>query len=223
MKQIELTIDPDLKTRAGPVLGVVRAAPVTITPHDNELWDEIEGLARQLRERTFGSAAERPEIAATRRAYRSLGDDPTHYRPANEALLRRVLGGKTLPRINTAVDANTFLSLESGWPLGCYDVAKIVGTIHARQGVVGEAYEPIGKLAVDAQNRLVLADDQGIFGSPTADSQRTLVTVEPTDLLFVIFAFEVSPRTVAPIVERAAALLKRFCGGTIREQQVVDG
>jgi DNA/RNA-binding domain of Phe-tRNA-synthetase-like protein len=221
MKQIELQIAPDLKARAGLVLGVVRAEPVTITRHDNGLWDEIEALVRQLRERNFGSAAERPEIGATRRAYRALGDDPTHYRPANEALLRRVLGGKTLPHINTAVDANTFLSLESGWPLGCYDVAAIEGPIGARQGSAGETYAPIGKPAVDAQNRLVLVDDQGIFGSPTADSQRTLVTTETTDLLFVIFAFETGQQRVDQIVERAAALLKRYCGGTLREQQVL--
>ena len=182
----------------------------------------LDETAEELRWRYAGkAAAERPEIAATRRAYRALGDDPTRYRPANESLLRRVLNHRGLPRINLIVDINTLVSLESGFALGCYDLAQLAGPIVVRRGATGESYAPIGKPDVDAANRLVLADEHGIFGSPTADGQRTMVTPVTRDTLFVIFAFEAASAAVEQAATRAATLLADLGGATIREQRIV--
>lgn len=206
----------------GLVLGIVAATGVQQRTMDSVLATMLDETAEQLRQRYAGkAAAERPEIAATRRAYRALGDDPTRYRPANEALLRRVLNNRALPQINLIVDINTLVSLESGFALGCYDLARLAGPIVVRRGAAGETYAPIGKPAVDAMNRLVIADDHGIFGSPTADSQRTMVTGATRDTLFVIFAFESPPAAVEQAVARAAKLLTDLGGATIREQRIV--
>ena len=45
--------------------------------------------------------------------FHRLGVDPTKTRPASEALLRRVLQGKGLPRIHPAVDVCNLASLLS--------------------------------------------------------------------------------------------------------------
>ncbi len=222
MDDIEIRIDPELAWQTRLCLGIVRATPVAIDKENAELWNEIEALTNELRDRFRDKAAERTEIAATRRAYRAIGDDPTHYRPANEALLRRVLSGKLLPRINTAVDANSYLSLASGWPLGCYNAGAIEGPITARIGRHGEMYQPIGKASVDATNRLVLADAQGIFGSPTADSLRTMVSDQVTDVVFAIFAFDVGTGAIERWNERAVELLRGYCAGTIVDRRVIN-
>ncbi len=206
----------------GMVFGIVEAQQVRVVAHHAVLSTILDEVAKSLHVEYKGkTAAERTEIAATRRAYRALGDDPTRYRAANEALLRRVLSHGALPPINSVVDINNIVSLESGFALGCYNVAQIVGPVVARPGLFGEQYVPIGKPPVDATNRLVLADDMGIFGSPTADSQRTMVTLDVEHVLFVIFAFESALPVVRTAQERVAVLLKQFCSATIVDQQMV--
>ncbi|GAC1539215.1 MAG: phenylalanine--tRNA ligase beta subunit-related protein [Herpetosiphon sp.] len=194
-------------------LGVVTASEVRIGAGDAELWNAMQEVAAELQALWRGrSASDRPEIAATRRGYRKLGDDPAHYRPSNEALLRRVMGNKGLPQVNSAVDVTTLVSLRSGWPLGCYARERIVGPVVARVGRLNERYVPIGKPEVEAHHRLVLCDDhaQPIFGSPTADSQRTQVDMEVAELLVVIFAFDgIPPEGASAEVGR---LLEQFGG-----------
>jgi DNA/RNA-binding domain of Phe-tRNA-synthetase-like protein len=206
----------------GAIFGVVEAQQVSVVAHHAALTTILDELSERLHVEYGGkTAADRREIAATRRAYRALGDDPTHYRPANEALLRRVLSRRALPPINSVVDVNNIVSLESGFALGCYNVAQIVGSVVVRRGVEGEEYAPIGKPPVDATNRLVLVDDHGIFGSPTADSQRTMVTSDVDHVLFVIFAFDASVQSVHAAQKRVATLLTQFCGATIIDQTLV--
>lgn len=221
---VTVTLDADLRQKVpSMVLGLVEAEQLQVQPHDAGLWTMLDELCERLRHEFKGKvAADRPEIAATRRAYRALGDDPTRYRPSNEALLRRVLSQRALPQINTVVDVNNYVSLISGFAIGCYDVAQIDGVVTARVGRDDEQYAPIGKAAVDAANRLALADQQGIFGSPTADSQRTMVTPATRHVLFVIFGFESSPAALHQAVEQVAELLRRFCAADIRDRRVLS-
>ncbi|HEY0733587.1 MAG TPA: phenylalanine--tRNA ligase beta subunit-related protein [Herpetosiphonaceae bacterium] len=221
---VTFTLDADLRQKVpSMVLGLVEAEQLQAQHHDPGLWTMLEELCEHLRSEFKGkAAADRAEISATRRAYRALGDDPTRYRAANEALLRRVLSRRALPQINTVVDINNYVSLASGFAIGCYDVAQIGGTVTARAGRDGEQYAPIGKAAVDAAHRLVLADEQGIFGSPTADSQRSMVTPATRHALFVIFGFEASQAALDQAVEQVAELLRRFCAASIRDRRVLS-
>jgi DNA/RNA-binding domain of Phe-tRNA-synthetase-like protein len=158
---MQITLDPGLRQLLPQMmLGLVEAGQLRAQLHDPALWTMLEELTEYLRVEFKGKvAADRPEIAATRRAYRALGDDPTRYRPANEALLRRVLSLRALPQINTVVDINTYVSLSSGFAIGCYDRPQISGQITTRRGNPGEQYAPIGKPPVEASNRLLAADD----------------------------------------------------------------
>ncbi len=220
---LEVTVHPELQQLLPDAcFGMVSAQRVQVRAHDPALWTLLQELGERLRSAYNGkAAADRPEIAATRRAYRALGDDPTHYRPANEALLRRVLSQRAFPQINTIVDINNYVSLESGFALGCYDVAHIAGPVVVRRGAPDEQYLPIGKPAVNAANRLVLVDEQGIFGSPTADSQRTMVTHSANNVLFVVFGFGALHDAVEQALERSASFLEQFCGATIADQRVI--
>jgi len=224
-----VTIEPQLaRVLPGFQLGLVEAADIVVQPTAPALWTMVEELSERLRVELRGrAAADRSSIAATRRAYRALGDDPTRYRPANEALLRRILrnesahGTGSLLSIHSVVDINNYVSLESGYAVGCYDLAAVQGDIVARKAGAGESYAPIGKPEVNAANRLVLVDQQGIFGSPTADSQRTLVTTETRNVLFVVFAFDAPAGVLEQAVERTATLLEQFSGARAVERRIV--
>ncbi len=142
------------------------------------------------------------ERAAVRAMYWQVGIDPTRRRPSSEALLRRVLRGERLPRINTLVDVCNWCSLEFQLPYGLYDSDRIDGNVSLRLGQPGEEYAGIGsKEVVHVGGRLVLVDDTGPFGNPTSDSRRTMVTVGTTRALAVIFA----PRSLADLLEPALA------------------
>ncbi len=93
--------------------------------------------------------------------YKRVGLDPTKTRPSNEALLRRVRKGDTLPRINSMVDVVNWCSLEFQLPYGLYDASHIEGTVTMRLGRDGEEYAGIRKDVVHVAGRITVADGAG--------------------------------------------------------------
>ena len=110
---IPITISPDLKAVVPNVAVGWITANVQVTEHDEALWQEIEAAAARFRGMTMDEARKFPPIKALRDAYRALGNDPTRYRGSNEALVRRITQGKELYRVNTVVDINNLISLET--------------------------------------------------------------------------------------------------------------
>jgi DNA/RNA-binding domain of Phe-tRNA-synthetase-like protein len=92
--------------------------------------------------------------------------------------------------VSNAVDICKLGSIETGWPYGCYDRARIRAPIVLRQGASGEMYEGIGKKMWHLEGRPVLADPDGPFGSPISDSTRSMITELAREILVVIYAPE---------------------------------
>ncbi len=172
----------------GVKLGVVEADDVRVAlvePGLAKLMDEICG--RKQREFTVESLAEAEPVRAVRTMFREWGMDPSKYRPSSEALLRRVVQGKSLYRVSNVVDIGNLGSIETGWPYGCYDRSKINVPVSFRHGVTGERYEGIGKQTWHLEGRPVLADSQGPFGSPISDSTRSMITESAKQIMIVIY------------------------------------
>src|SRR5579859_6901515 len=132
---------------------------------------------------------ESPQILATRAAYKALGKDPARYRGSAEALLRRVIAGKGLPRINAVVDIINIASVESRWSIGLYDLDHVQGDIVFRAGRCGETYKGIGKYDLNLEGLPVFCDALGPHGSPTSDSERTMVTPATKQVIAIIVSF----------------------------------
>jgi len=128
-------------------------------------------------------------ILATRAGYKALGKDPARYRGSAEALLRRVIAGKGLPRINNVVDVINCVSVESRLPVGLYDLAHVQGDILFRAGRAGETYKGIGKYDLNLEGLPVFCDAVGPHGSPTSDSERTMVTLGTKHVIAIIISF----------------------------------
>ena len=154
------------------------------------------------------------ERAAVRAMYRRVGLDPTKTRPSNEALLRRIVKGGTIPRINSMVDVVNWCSVEFQLPYGLYDRAHIRGAVTLRLGREGEEYQGIRKDTVHVSGRITVADDVGPFGNPTSDSARTMVTTATTHAIVVVYApFTVTPRELERVVDITSERIARVCGG----------
>ncbi|MSO52452.1 MAG: hypothetical protein CK533_01430 [Acidobacterium sp.] len=151
---------------------------------------------------------------AVRTMYKRVGIDPTKTRPSNEALLRRVRKGDTIPRINSLVDIVNWCSLEFQLPYGLYDLSKINGPVTIRLGADGESYPGIRKDDVNVSGRITVADATGAFGNPTSDSARTMVTTATTDALVVIYApAEIASAQVRRVLDVTSSRLADIVGG----------
>jgi len=62
-----------------------------------------------------------PELAAWRKVFRGFGVDPTQYRSAAEALLRRLVKQGELPSIGTLVDLANLVSIRYALPVAVFD------------------------------------------------------------------------------------------------------
>jgi len=183
-------IDAELKAKCLRVaLGCVTAdveAGATSEAMDNELRICEEKILKLPEPQ---AVLEAPAILATRVAYKALGKDPARYRGSAEALLRRVIARKGLPRINNVVDVINLVSLESRLPVGLYDVGQVQGDIVFRAGRAGETYKGIGKYDLNLEGLPVFCDALGPHGSPTSDSERTMVTEATKQVIAIIISF----------------------------------
>ena len=117
-----------MKTYAPNFVGACVEAKVKNSNFSQELWKDIDTLGEEFRNNLrLIQLKEISGIAATRHIYRICGKDPSRYRPASEALIRRILQGKALYQINTLVDLINLASMKYGYSIGGFDADKIIG------------------------------------------------------------------------------------------------
>jgi DNA/RNA-binding domain of Phe-tRNA-synthetase-like protein len=98
---------------------------------------ELEGfkeqLFRQVKEKySLESLKDVPIFRAYRDFFWKAGIDPTKVRPAAEALIRRILGGKAVPSINNVVDSYNLASIKTEVALAAFDEDKLKGDLIMR-------------------------------------------------------------------------------------------
>jgi len=206
---------------------IVEADGVTVRLDDATqaapLRTEIDAATTRVRAAHAGrQPSEIAGLKPARDLYHRVGVDPTKLRPSSEALLRRVLRGDGLPVINSLVDINNLCSLEFLLPIGLHDLDAVRGVMILRVGRQGEGYEAIGKGAYSVEGRITVADDLGPCGSPTSDSQRTMITLRTRRCLMIIYAPSGYPTaSLDSHAALAASRITRFAGGTIRQVRLL--
>ena len=158
---------------------------VSNTEFSEQLWKEIDTVSSEIRDSYITSTIkDNIQIAATRKMYLACGKKPGRYRPAAEALMRRIVKGDKLYQINTVVDLVNLLSLKTGYSIGAFDIDYMVGDIEAGIGEELEPYEGIGRGVFNIHNMPVLRDKKGAIGTPTSDEVRTAIRLD-TSRLFI--------------------------------------
>ncbi|MBN3544440.1 B3/B4 domain-containing protein [Fictibacillus barbaricus] len=193
----------------------------TITYHDiaiSESPQMIKGRFQlfteslRLEEKT---ATDYPGIAEYRSVFKAIGIDPSRYRPASEALLRRILSGKDLPPINSGVDVNNFFSIRFAIPIGLYNLDKIEGNVEIRIGHSDDTYEGLNGREMNMEGKLLSADSFGAFGSPIVDSKRTMVDERVMNALHIVYLQPSMEKSEAEeLLESMAKMFTQVNGGT---------
>jgi DNA/RNA-binding domain of Phe-tRNA-synthetase-like protein len=136
--------------------------------------------------------SELPSLAAWRRVFSGFGVEPTRYRSAAEALLRRLTKQGDVPSINTLVDIGNLVSIRYGLPVALFDRRDVTGTTSVRFADGSERFTNLGSGEVEhpEPGEVVFVDEAGLVSArrwcwrqsaqsaARADTVEVLVTVE---------------------------------------------
>lgn len=210
---MKIIVSDEIETVCPTFVGACVEAQVENTPYCQELWDEIDALGEKYKQTlTTESLKEMSGIAATRRVYRACGKDPSRYRPASEALIRRMLQGKKLYQIDTLVDLVNLASIAYGYSIGGFDADKFEGeTLTLGVGKAGEPYEGIGRGMINIEGLPVYRDEKGGVGTPTSDNERTKMELKTTHLVVLINGYDGNEQHVRENAVFIQKLLRKYC------------
>ena len=210
---MKIIVSEEIESVCPTFVGACVEANVVNTPYCQELWDEIHALGEKYKETlTTESLKEMSGIAATRKVYRACGKDPSRYRPASEALIRRMLQGKELYQRDTLVDLVNLASIAYGYSIGGFDADKFEGdTLTLGVGKAGEPYEGIGRGMINIEGLPVYRDKIGGVGTPTSDNERTKMNIDTTHLVVLINGYDGDEQHVRGNAEYIIQLLKKYC------------
>ncbi len=196
-------------------LGVVHYQNIQVS----ESPQMLKGRLRLFQESLYFDYADKkiteiPAINEWRKLFKTLGTDPSRYRPSSEALYRRVQKQQYLDYVNSAVDLNNFLSLQYQIPLGIYDVNQIKGNVSIEIGTDQATYLAINGRDVSMAKKLVSVDEDGPFGSPYVDSKRTAVSTSTTDALHLVYLQPSQAKEdAAQLLQALAKMFTQIHGG----------
>lgn len=218
---INVTISEELGEKCPEMaLGTIYCQ-VKISKYNDELWNEINFVQQQIKDKfILSNIKDLFNIAATRDIYRKCGKDPHRYRPSAESLFRRILKGNNLYQINTLVDLINLFSLQSGYSIGGFDADKIKGDLTAGVGKKDEEYIGIGRGVLNIEGMPVLRDRKGGIGTPTSDEERTALS-DDTRVLFMNINAYTGKEELLPFMDHAIAYLKKYINAKDIEIQIV--
>jgi DNA/RNA-binding domain of Phe-tRNA-synthetase-like protein len=209
---------PDLMVLAGEVKGV------KVSEVDPRLEEFKEEVLAEVRSRfTLEGLKDETVFRAYRDFFWRIGVDPTKTRPAAEALIRRVLGGRSVPRINTVVDAYNIASMTTCIALAAFDISRLNGEIIMRFENKGEEFLGIGmdKPMTLAGGEIVMTDASRLIAIyPHRDADYSRITLQTKNLMLVSCGVPgISIDQLKDAVDRASEFVVKFCGGTVGDAE----
>lgn len=188
-------------------------AKIKVGESSELLWEEISSASNEISSKnSLEDVLKINNIKAAREAYKKLGKDPSRYRVSSESLVRRIVKGNELYKVNNIVDINNLISIRSFNPVCAYDLDKIDTDIVLTIGEEGDYYEGIGRGQINLSNLPVFRDSKGNFGSTTSDSVRAMVTEDTERLLLNVVSFN-GKEGLEEYMEYCEELITKYADG----------
>lgn len=173
--------------------GVILAEGVTNGPTPEGLLQAYLNEQQSVLERIGTTPlSEIESLNAWRRAFRAFGANPTKYRSAAEALLRRLTKKGNIPSIIGLVDLANMMSIRYALPVAAFNTGSIQGpvTVHFSDG--SEWFTPLGRGEPEhpANGEVVFSDEcqlvvarrwcwrQSAESAAGPETTRVIITVE---------------------------------------------
>jgi len=148
--------------------GVIHAIGLVNGPSPEALTVAFLAEQAAVRERIGETPlSELPSIAAWRRTFRAFRVDPTGYRSAPEALLRRLTKQGSLPSINALVDIGNLVSIRYALPVAMFDQAAATGGTTVGFATGDEWFTDLGSGTREhpEPGEVIFADEAGLVSA----------------------------------------------------------
>ncbi len=192
----------------------------------DEISKEIVEVATEIKSRyRIDAVKEIRTIRMQRDFFWRMGIDPTKVRPASEALLRRILLNKGLPRVSPIVDAYNLASVKTLLTFSAFDLERIAPPLSVRFSREGEAVTLIGNRRKELTGKeIVLGDSEKILCVYVhGDVEETKVTDATKNVLLVAYGIPgMSKDELKEGVIAASNYIKRFAGGEVVMAEVYE-
>jgi DNA/RNA-binding domain of Phe-tRNA-synthetase-like protein len=218
---MRLKINSELKTQFPDLtVSILQIKEVKVQKRNSELEKFKVEVTRQVREEyDLESLKDQPIFRAYRDFFWKIGIDPTKNRPAAEALIRRILGGRTVPNINSLVDTYNLVSIKSRIALATFDADKLEGDLLIRFSEEGEQFLGIGmeKPLLLKGGEIVITDNEKLIAVyPYRDADNTKVTeITENVTIIVCGAPGINEEKLENASQMAQEYIRRFCDGKV--------
>ena len=218
---MSLKIDSELKAHFPELsVNILQIKKVKIHKRNSELEKFKAEIMKQVREEyKLESLKDQQTFRAYRDFFWNIGIDPTKNRPAAEALIRRILGGRTIPNINSLVDAYNLASIKSRIALATFDTDKLEGDLLMRFAEEGEQFLGIGmeKPLILKGGEIVVTDNEKLIAVyPYRDADNTKITEKTENITIIVCgAPGINKETLENASKLAEKYIQRFCDGNV--------
>ena len=181
----------------------------------DKMIEDLEGTRRRL------AAVSR--VAAWREAYKTFGIKQTRYRSSVERLVKNVLAGRELPRVNGFVDLYNAVSLAHVLPLGADDLDRVTPPFafrYAREAdtfvEMADAASGVGEAGASPPKpgEVVFADAEKVLCRRWNWRQDARSLIRPETTRAIVTVQGNGAGNVEAAVADLRDLIAAFCGGS---------
>jgi DNA/RNA-binding domain of Phe-tRNA-synthetase-like protein len=202
----------------------VVAEGLTIAPErPAELDASIAWREGEARAQWFGTELSQiPGVAAWRAAYKAFGIRQTRYRSSVERLVKNVLAGRPLARVNAFVDLYNAVSLSAVLPLGADDLDKVTPPLAFRYARDGDSFVDMADAAsgegqeTPKAGEIVYADAAHVLCRRWNWRQDARSIITPATARAVVTVQSNGAGDLEAAADDLVNLIERFCGGRCR-------
>jgi DNA/RNA-binding domain of Phe-tRNA-synthetase-like protein len=163
-----------------------------------------------------------PGVAAWRAAYKAFGIKQTRYRSSVERLVKNVLAGRPLARVNAFVDLYNAVSLAHVLPLGADDLDRVTPPLAFRYSRAGDSFVDMADAEAGAEQEapkpgeVVYADAAHVLCRRWNWRQDARSIISAATRRAVITVQANGAGDVAAGAADLVDLIEKFCGGGCR-------